>query len=161
MPDLALPRQLHAIGQRAIAEATSRRATSVGAEHVLLAIAANPDAPAARALAAHGLDCAGLTAALVAERSRSLAAADIDPIDPASLASAPRTVKPAWGASVRDLLRAADKPAAKSAARAGKPGALEIELTISILRAELGTVPRALAIANVDRTAIVASLRTE
>jgi ATP-dependent Clp protease ATP-binding subunit ClpA len=123
MPDLALPRQLHAIGQRAIAEATSRRATSVGAEHVLLAIAANPDAPAARALAAHGLDCAGLTAALVAERSRSLAAADIDPIDPASLASAPRTV--------------------------------------SILRAELGTVPRALAIANVDRTAIVASLRTE
>ena len=41
MPDVALPRQLHAIGRRALTEARARRASSVGAEHVLLAIAAD------------------------------------------------------------------------------------------------------------------------
>ena len=159
MPDLALPRQLHSIGQRAIAEATGRRASSVGAEHVLLAIAADPDAPTAQALAASGLDYSGLADALTIERARSLAAADIQPIDPALLVSAPRAVRPGWAASVRDLLRTADKPAARAAARAGVAGALEVELTIGILRAELGTVPRMLAIAGVDRRAIIERLR--
>jgi ATP-dependent Clp protease ATP-binding subunit ClpA len=159
MPDLALPRQLHAIGQRAIAEASATRASAVGAEHVLLAIAADPDAPAARALAAAGLDYPGLAAALHAERVRSLAVADVEAIDQSLLASAPRTTKPSWSASVRDLLRAADKTAAKTGARAGLPGALEIELTIGILRAELGTVPRALSLAGKDRASILQSLR--
>lgn len=159
MPDLALPRQLHAIGQRAIAEATARRASAVGAEHVLLAITADPDAPAARALAAAGLDYPGLTTALHAERVRSLAVAEVEAIDEGLLTSAPRTTKPGWGASVRDLLRAADKPAAKTAARAGVPGAVELELAIGILHAGLGTVPRALALAGLDRASIQQSLR--
>lgn len=159
MPDLALPRQLHAIGQRAVAEAAMRRATTVGAEHVLLAITANADGPAARALAAAGLDYAGVAEALRAERARSLAVADIHPIDPESLTAAPRPTKPGWGASVRDLLRAADKDAARAAARAGAPGALETELVIGILRADLGTVPRMLALAGVDRHALIERLR--
>jgi ATP-dependent Clp protease ATP-binding subunit ClpA len=159
MADLALPRQLHAIGRRAIAEAVARRATSVGTEHVLLAIAAKPDAPSARVLADAGLDYRAITAAIEAERHRSLAVADVRPVDPDVLASSPRATKPVWGASIRALLRAADKPAAKAAARAGREGALEIELTLGILRAELGTVPRMLALVGVDRRAIAERLR--
>ena len=155
MPDLELPRQLRAIGQHAIAEARSRRASSVGAEHVLLAITARTDSPAAGALAAAGLDYAGLATAVADERMRSLAVADVAPVDAALVAAAPRAAKPGWGASVRDLLRAADKPAAKN----GRAGALELELTIGILRAELGTVPRMLAIAGVDRRELLKRLR--
>lgn len=161
MPDLALPRQLHAIGRRAIAEATSRRASSVGAEHVLLAIAADADAPAARILASAGLDYAVLDAALTAERARSLTVADVDPIDPAVLASARRSTEPGWGASVRDLLRTADKPAAKQAAKAGHTDAVARELAVGILRAELGTVPRMLAIAGTDRAVLIEHLRAD
>ncbi len=156
MPDLALPRQLHTIGQRASAEASTRHASSVGAEHVLLAIAADPEAPASRVLAEAGLDYPGLSTALAEERMRSLAVADVAPIGPALLGAAPGPGKPGWGASVRDLLRAADKPAAKS----GGPGALERELVVGILRAELGTVPRMLAIAGVDRGVLVERLRS-
>src|SRR5471032_1416046 len=56
MAELALPRELRAIGRRAIDEAVARRAGTVEAEHVLLAILAQPDAPASRALAGVGLD---------------------------------------------------------------------------------------------------------
>jgi ATP-dependent Clp protease ATP-binding subunit ClpA len=156
MPDLALPRQLHAIGQRTIAEATAHRASAVGAEHVLLAIAAESRAPAARVLAESGLDYPGIEAALRTERERSLASADVAPVDPAILGARRRATKPAWAASVRDLLRAADKPAAKS----GRPGGIEIELLIGILRANLGTVPRMLALAGVDRATLIERLRS-
>lgn len=154
MVDLALPRQLHALGQRAVAEALSRRAGTVEAEHVLLAILAQPTAPATTLLASSGLDYTTLEAALDAERKRSLGVAGIVPQSSASLASIPRTKNPGWGASIRDVLRGADKPSAKD----GRPGALEIELAIAILRAELGTVPRALAIAAINRTATLDAL---
>ena len=155
MAELTLPRQLQATGQRAIAEARSRRAGAVEAEHVLLAILARPTEPAAKLLATGGLDYAALTTALDAERARSLGAAGIVPPTAASLASAPRTTSPGWGASVRDALRSADKPAARS----GRPGALEIQLVDAILRAELGTVPRALGLAGLDRSRLRAALR--
>jgi D-alanyl-D-alanine carboxypeptidase len=158
MPDLALSRQLHAVGQRAVAEARLRRAGSVGAEHVLLAIASDPEAAPSRALAANGLDYVAIVAAIERERVRSLAVADRDPI-PAALTSTARRDKPGWGASVRELLRTADKQAAKTAARSGDARALETELVVSILRAEVGTVPRMLAIAGVDRRAVIASVR--
>lgn len=154
MVELALPRQLHAIGRRAIGEAVARRAATVEAEHVLLAILDRAAGAASAALARAGLDYATLESALDAERTRSLAAAGVAPIALATLNATPRTEKPGWGASVRDVLRRADKPAAKD----GRPGALEIELASTILRAEIGTVPRALAIAEIDRTSLWAAL---
>jgi ATP-dependent Clp protease ATP-binding subunit ClpA len=157
MVELALPRQLHAIGQRAIGEALARRAATVEAEHVLLAILNHADGAASKALARAGLDHAILEAALTAERERSLTAAGIGPNSPLALVATPRTAKPGWGASVRDLLRRADKPAAKD----DRPGALEIELATAILRAELGTVPRALAIAKVDRLSAIRELQRD
>jgi ATP-dependent Clp protease ATP-binding subunit ClpA len=151
MVELALPLELRAIGRRAIEEAVARRAGTVEAEHVLLAILARPDSPAARSLAASGLDHGTLTSALDAERERSLRAAGIAPVFAAALAATPRPAKPGWGASIRDVLRRADKPAAKD----GRPSALELELVAAILRANLGTVPRALALAKVDRQSLL------
>jgi ATP-dependent Clp protease ATP-binding subunit ClpA len=156
MAELTLPRQLHATGQRAIAEARARRAGSVEAEHVLLAILARPAEPAAKLVATAGLDHATLTAALDAERARSLGAAGVSAPPIASLAASPRIANPGWGASIRDALRSANTSAAKS----GRPGALEIELLDAILRAELGTVPRALGLADLDRSRLRAALRT-
>jgi ATP-dependent Clp protease ATP-binding subunit ClpA len=155
MVELALPRQLHALGERAISEAMARRAGSVEAEHVLLAILWRPGSVAVIALGRAGLDYATFETALDAERARSLAAAGIAAVSPASLVATPRTAKPVWGASVRDLLRRSDKPAARN----GRSGALEIELATAILRAELGTVPRALALALVDRLAAIDELQ--
>lgn len=154
MVELALPRELHAIGRRAIDEAVARRAGTVEAEHVLLAILARPDAPASRALATAGLDHGTFATALDAERQRSLRAAGIAPVSAVALGAMPRGEKPGWGASIRDVLRRADKPAAKD----DRPGALELELVAAILRADLGTVPRALALGRIDRVSLLHQL---
>jgi len=154
MVDLALPRRLHAVGQRAIGQARARRSATVEAEHVLLAILAVRSSPATTKLASARLDYDALVAALADERERSLAAAGIAPIAAAALTATPRSTIPGWGASVRDLLRRADTPAAKD----GRDGAVEIELSIAILQARIGTVPRALAVAGLDRSALIAAL---
>jgi hypothetical protein len=150
---LALPRRLRAIGRSAVGEAVARRAGTVEAEHVLLAIL-RAQTPAATRLARAGLDYAGFDAALRAERERSIGAAGIGSFEPQALAATPHAAPPGWGASVRDLLRAADKPAARDA----RPGSLEIELAAAILRARIGTVPRALAITGHDRGELLSAL---
>jgi ATP-dependent Clp protease ATP-binding subunit ClpA len=154
MVELALPRQLHAIGQRAIVEATARRAGTVEAEHLLLAILARPREPAATALAQVGLDYDALTDALDSERSRSLTIAGVIPPTRAGLAATARTTVPPWGASIRVVLRGADKSAAKD----GRSDSLEIARAVAILSVEIGTVPRALAIASVDKAKAIADL---
>jgi hypothetical protein len=142
MPEIRLPLELRAIGQRAIAEAVRRGSKTVEAEHVLLAIAADD--------VILGLDHAVLDAALDRERARSLAFAGIADLHPQSTG---RDGKPGWGASIRELLRASDKPAERNAT------ALRRQLAIGILGAELGTVPRALAIAGIDRDALTEVLQ--
>jgi ATP-dependent Clp protease ATP-binding subunit ClpA len=154
MVELALPRALRAIGQRSITEATERRAGTVEAEHLLLAILADTSSPLSTALAESGLDYRAFERALDAERTRSLAAAGIAPPVASQLSVTPRTTGPAWGASIRDVLRGADKPAAKQS----RPGALELELARSILAAKLGTVPRAIALAGLSREELLATL---
>lgn len=143
MVDIRLPLELHAIGQRAVAEAVRRGANTVEAEHVLLVLAADGAVP--------GLTHARLDAALDAERARSLAFAGVADAHPSSTR---RESKPGWGASIRDLLRAAEKPTERTAA------ALKRQLVIGILDAHLGTVPRALAIAGFDGGARVAKVGT-
>jgi D-alanyl-D-alanine carboxypeptidase len=120
----------------------------------LLAILSRSDEPAAKLLKAAGVTHASFSSALDAERRHSLAAAGIAPHVNDARAATPRTSPPGWGASIRDVLRNADKPAAKD----GRPGALEIELAVAILSTELGTVPRALAIARIDRRDVLAAL---
>jgi ATP-dependent Clp protease ATP-binding subunit ClpA len=154
MADLALPRQLHLLGQRAIAEARLRRAGTVEAEHLLLAILSDRSGAVTRRLALAGLDYDAFVTALDAERARSLAAAGIARTSLSVPAATPRTARPGWGASVRDVLRGADKPASKSGGAAG----LQRELAATILAAKLGTVPRALSLAGLDRTTLRAAV---
>ncbi|MCU1414187.1 MAG: hypothetical protein JWN80_1527 [Microbacteriaceae bacterium] len=131
-----------------VEEAARRGSTVVEAEHVLLAIAADPDIPASHALAEVGLDHAGLEAALRGERLHSLETAGVEPFDAQSFALGRPTGKPRWGASVRMAMTRQRRGA----------GSREVAVLIGILRAEIGTVPRALACAGIDRVRLLGAV---
>ena len=133
--------------QDAEAEARELGSPAIEAEHLLLALTRqDPSTAVARALAEAGLDHERVSEALEAERERSLAAV---------------------GISIHDFELPAPHPAAKPRMAATAKNALELALRISLeradrriggahillalLRAEAGTVPRALAEAGVDR----------
>ncbi|HET8780430.1 MAG TPA: Clp protease N-terminal domain-containing protein, partial [Agromyces sp.] len=131
-------------------------AARVEAEHLLLAIAASGDA-AARALAEAGLDYAAIEAALRHERERALRAAGVEPVSDERL-HATRNSRPIWGASIRDALRRGDFAAHRSRGRAERERLAVGDALIGVLRADLGTVPRALEYAGVDRGALITRL---
>jgi hypothetical protein len=137
-----------------VREAAKRGTNVVEAEHVLLALAADTASPTAALLADAGLRYDTIDSALRAERLQSLAAAGVTPVDASLPTAAPRTAKPAWGASVA---------AARAREHRGPPGerrrrSPEVGVLIGILRAEIGTVPRALSIAGIDRSALIVGL---
>lgn len=136
-----------------VREAERRHAPAVEAEHVLLAAAADGGTPAARVLADAGLTYDAIVVALREERLRSLAAVGVTPLDAQQLIVTPRTSAPVWGASVATA-RSGERPGPAGSRRRAR----EIALLIGILEAELGTVPRALAMAGIDRNAVIASL---
>ena len=140
----------------AIDEAIDRGAPSVEAEHLLLAISAGHDV-AGRTLAEFGLDRDGVDAALRGERERSLRAAGIEPVAEERL-TATRKSRPTWGSTVREALRRADFTAHRTRGRAERERLAVVDALVGILRADLGTVPRALAYAGVDRVALIARL---
>lgn len=156
--DEALDTTLKRVIEVAIDEAIRRGSSSVEAEHLLLAIAAGHD-EAARTLAEFGLDHAGVDAALRGERERSLRAAGIEPVAAERL-FATRQSRPRWGATVREALRRADFSAHRGRRRAERERLAVADALVGILRADLGTVPRALAFAGVDRAALVARLES-
>lgn len=141
---------------RAIDEATRRGSANVEAEHLLLAIAAGDDI-AGRTLAGFGLDHAGVEAALRGEREQALRAAGIEPVAEERLA-ATRSSRPGWGASTREALRRADFRAHRDRPRAERERLAVADTLLGLLRADLGTVPRALACAGVDRAALISRL---
>ena len=129
------------------AEARELGSPTIEAEHLLLALTRQDPATAVgRALAEAGLDHDRVTEALDAERDRSLAAV---------------------GISIHDFDLPAPRPSSKPRMAAGAKSALEHALRITLvradkridgghimlalLRAEAGTVPRALNEAGVDR----------
>jgi len=129
-------------------EAQRLGSASVEAEHLLLALAADESSPAGRLLADHGLDHDGVRAALERETESSLAAVGValgDFAFPDAPTSRRRSPKLA-ASSKRALERAAHMAIARGHRRitAG-------HLLLGILRADVGTVPRALAGAGVDR----------
>ncbi|HEV7812474.1 MAG TPA: Clp protease N-terminal domain-containing protein [Leifsonia sp.] len=150
--DHRLSRSLRAIVIRSVAEAQERGASQVEAEHLLLALSLEKGSPAAAALDSSGLDHAGIEAALRAERDASLRVAGVEPIAEERLRAAPRVARARWGTSARDVLVRAHK----SAAATRRSRTAETDLLDAILGLELGTVPRALDLAGVDRTAILA-----
>jgi ATP-dependent Clp protease ATP-binding subunit ClpA len=118
-------------------------APSVEAEHLLLA-SSQGAGPVASVLRSSGLDFDSLASALVAEQTRSLAAVGVSvdvhafspDVEPPKLAT---SAKRALELALRVSLERGDKNLGRG------------HLVLAILRAERGTVPRALECADVDR----------
>ena len=113
---------------------------TIEAEHLLLALADREPV-----LADAGLDHDGLLAALEAERDRSLVAVGISAAD-FDLPTAP-VARPRFAASSK---RALERAVRAALARSDKRIAGG-HILLGVLAAEAGTVPRALAVAGVDR----------
>lgn len=139
------------IVRAAESEAHALGATSVEAEHLLLALAADERSPVGALLAGSGLSHDELVAALEREVERSLAAVGVAASDfaTADLPSAPRR-RLRFGASAKRAL----ERAVRGAAARGDGQLVAAHLLLGLLRAEMGTVPRALAVAEVDRIAL-------
>jgi ATP-dependent Clp protease ATP-binding subunit ClpA len=135
-------------------EARRDRAKLIEAEHMLLALASDPDNMAAKLLKEFRLDHARLIWALLEERRRTLAFAGMNTpareLVSATTADGPLT----FGTSAKTALRRALHSSREGRPR--RPRLRSIDLLFGILQAELGTVPRALAIAGVDRGALQA-----
>ncbi|MGW0481482.1 Clp protease N-terminal domain-containing protein [Nonomuraea sp. NPDC003214] len=136
---------------RAEEEAAQDGSATIEAHHLLLAIAARPDP----ALTAVGLDHAALKAALRREFEHSLSVAGVSLGDfdlPPATRDPERRL--GLGASVKLAL---DRMARAHRKKDLRPG----HLLIAVLQAEAGTVPRALALAGVDRAALIDRVRDE
>ncbi|WP_433359718.1 Clp protease N-terminal domain-containing protein [Actinoplanes sp. CA-142083] len=128
----------------AAAEATADGSAAVEAQHLLLAIAGEGSPP----LAAAGLDQPALRRALDQEFTRSLATAGVTVPGGLPRATPDPGRSHSLGASAKVAIeRGFDLVERKRDARPG-------HLLLGVLQADLGTVPRALALAGVDRAAL-------
>ncbi|MDO8731181.1 MAG: Clp protease N-terminal domain-containing protein [Actinomycetota bacterium] len=137
-------------------EASKSRSTNVEAEHLLLALSSRPSSAAGNALAQQGLSYDTLQEALEAEQHSSLRSAGVEPIAEQRLLSTRRRRRPGWGASAKESLRRGSLIGRKFKHRKME----ESDLLLGILHAELGTVPRALTIAGIDRAQLIRSLES-
>ncbi|ROR46815.1 Clp protease N-terminal domain-containing protein [Kitasatospora cineracea] len=149
----AFDRYLHALLLRAADEARQDGSPTTDAHHLLLALAADPAPESAaavrRLLADAGLDRDGVRAALDREFAHSLHAVGISP-------EAHRLPRPTPGVEASRLGASAKLALERSFATARKKDQSAAHLLLGILRAEVGTVPRALALSGVDREQLIA-----
>jgi len=125
-------------------------AMTIEAEHLLLAVTNSPS-PAAGVLHDAGLDDDGLRAALAAETARSLAAVGVGV---EGLQFSPFVNTPRFGQSAKLALERALKVAlARNDRHIGST-----HLTLAVLQPSVGTVPRALDGAGVDRARLISAL---
>jgi ATP-dependent Clp protease ATP-binding subunit ClpA len=128
-------------------EARERGSATIEAEHLLLALTdCDPTTPAGETLAAAGLDRAALEQALASERERSLMSVGIS-IHDFDLPAPHPAARPRMAASAKSALEHALRISLVRADKRIGPG----HILLALLRAEAGTVPRALAEAGVDR----------
>jgi ATP-dependent Clp protease ATP-binding subunit ClpA len=139
------------------AEARADGARMIEAEHVLLALAAS-DSEAGKLLVEAGLDRDRLAAALREERRLSLAFAGLHDSTTTLTATMESDRPVALGTSAKAALGRAMH--ARHKERSERRRLDGIDFLFGILTAELGTVPRALALAGVDRKALIARARS-
>jgi ATP-dependent Clp protease ATP-binding subunit ClpA len=137
-------------------EAKRDGAKSIEAEHMLLALATNPDSDAARLLHEFGLDHQRLDAALREERRRTLAFAGVNPPDKTQVEATELESPLSLGTSAKAAIRRALIGSRHDRRRARLRST---DLLAGIVEAELGTVPRALAMAGIDRAALISRAR--
>jgi D-alanyl-D-alanine carboxypeptidase len=139
-------------------EAKRDRAKYIEAEHMLLALAADRNGSAAKAMMGSGLDHERLDKALQEERRRTLAFAGMSAPSKELVEATELESHLTFGTSAKSALRRG-LIATREARRGRRSRISDTELLIGILQAELGTVPRALAIAGIDRDALIAHAR--
>lgn len=155
MAEQRLNKSLSRVLEHAIEEAAARRAAMVEAEHLLLALASDGSLAANRILIEAGLDRSTIETALGRERTESLAAIGIGPLEEKRFEATPRQSRPGWGTSTKEAIQ-------RGRAAGGQDGRrrpAETELLVGILTAGLGTVPRALDFAGVDRDQLLVRAR--
>jgi D-alanyl-D-alanine carboxypeptidase len=143
---------LRTILEQAGHQAQQDGSSTIEAQHLLLAMAAQTETSEARALSSVGLDQRGLRDALDRELERSLGAAGVslEASDLARPKSSPEAARQ-LGASVRYALERGMAAVRKNPQPA--------HLLLGILQAEVGTVPRALSLKGVDRSELVGRIR--
>jgi D-alanyl-D-alanine carboxypeptidase len=140
--------------ESATREARADGSSTVEAHHLLLAIADSGEPSTRQVLGPIGLDREAIQAALTHEYARSLNAGGVS-IDPSDFPrpSHPRAESPSMGASVKLALERGFGSVARK--RDLRPA----HLLLGIVQAPVGTVPRALDLAGVDRIALDERLR--
>jgi D-alanyl-D-alanine carboxypeptidase len=138
---------------RATNEALLDGSTTVEAQHLLLAVAADRGSAAGQLLASAGLDRAAIREALDREFERSLSAAGVAR---SAFGFGSATPDPKEVPHPANSVRLALERGVNSGARQDLGSA---HLLLGILEAEVGTVPRALALAGVDRADLMARAR--
>lgn len=137
--------------RRAVADAraiaVSLGSPTLEAEHLLLAISRRPANGAQGVLAAAGLAEDALRDALAAEFEGSLAVVGVSVHDEELVSTVDRSRAPRWGTSASLALRRGAKIADTRHDRRFTPA----HIVLGILRASVGTVPRALDRAGHDR----------
>jgi ATP-dependent Clp protease ATP-binding subunit ClpA len=126
---------------------------TVEAEH-LLVVLADQSAGTGKVLEGAGLSRSRVEAALREENRLSLAVAGVEPLTDEQASASRDTRPPLWGASAKAALVRGHRIAKES----GRVWETTTDLLLGILAAELGTVPRALAIAGTDRSELIARI---
>ncbi len=156
-PRLARPDNALSVIRRSEIEAKQDGAKFIEAEHVLLALAMHTDSSAGRLLNRCGLDHGRLVSALRNEQRRSLTFAGVEPLAEKQAEATELDGSLSLGTSAKAAIKRA-----MIASRADRPRRARLssaDLLLGILQAELGTVPRALAIAGIDRAALISRTR--
>ena len=144
---------LHAVLMRAHHEAREDGSTTVEAQHLLLAVAGEPEPTVQRALGSVGLDRDAVHRAIEQEFVRSLSAVGVAS-DAYELPRPSRLpLKPSIGTSAKLALERGFSSVAR------KKDLRPAHVLLGILSAQAGTVPRALALAGVDQEALLNSVR--
>jgi D-alanyl-D-alanine carboxypeptidase len=143
---------LHTIIVRGEQEARDDGSSTVEAQHLLLAIAVERESSTQRVLGSAGLDHGAVRDALEREFEHSLNAVGVS----RTAYDLPRPSRPPnhpkLGSSAKLAIERCMASVAKKKARPAN-------LLLGILLAQVGTVPRALALAGVDRTELIGRVR--
>jgi D-alanyl-D-alanine carboxypeptidase len=140
--------------ERARREARADGSSTVEAQHLLLAVAASGERGTRELLDSVGLDEPAIRTALDREFEHSLGAAGVS-VDRASMPRPThlRDEQPSLGSSVRLAMERGFGSVAR------KQHVRPAHLLLGIMQASVGTVPRALALADIDRAALVHRIR--
>lgn len=145
-------KESRAVTAQAEEEARSRGSGTVDAEHLLLALSRDEAGVPATVLGRAGLDHAGVEQTLEQDMEYSLAAVGVSAAAYALPSPTPVAGRPRWGASAKLALARSLEVAAERDERRLEPA----HIFLALLRAEAGTVPRALGAAGVDPADLVA-----